>query len=246
VDNLGTIFNRGFGGKVSIGRIVSLSRQLDTFFKVILPDLFDHHIYVVFTGGDDLFIVGTWDILLENIKTIYNQFTDYVCKNPNITFSGGFTLGKPKSPIDALGNSSDYYLEEAKDHGRNRIVLLDREFTWQEFLNGWKFAKDFDDLIKKYEKHENKIPQGFIYRLLIREKQAFEIRQKVVNKKPIERNALLWRSHLNYDLTRNLSNLDESDKKWMETFTSHKDRNQVTMPAHVRLATTYVLYKSRS
>ena len=71
VDNLGTLFRKGFGEQGSISRYASLSFSLRLFFEGWLPNLahqFDdepmglqdlrQHIYIQYSGGDDLFIIG--------------------------------------------------------------------------------------------------------------------------------------------------------------------------------------------
>ncbi|NWG28974.1 MAG: type III-A CRISPR-associated protein Cas10/Csm1 [Ignavibacteriaceae bacterium] len=83
VDNLGLIFKDGLGTKATFGRVVQLSSMLDFFFYHYLNKLkhfswdpkeglsedykkFDYKvrklIEIVYSGGDDVFIVGHWSL----------------------------------------------------------------------------------------------------------------------------------------------------------------------------------------
>ncbi len=238
VDHLGQIFAQGFGKDVSIGRIVTLSRQLDAFFKVNLHQLLDYHHYVIFAGGDDLFLVGTWDEILTLIQTLHEKFTKYVCQNPNITFSAGIVFGKPKSPISQLGDAAEEELTLAKNAGRNRIRVVNRIFEWAQYDDAFK------QTLSLYQSAEE-LSTTFIYRLHLAEKQAYEIHEK--SHKPnhsVPKQNLLWRSHLTYDIARNLDDKPDVRDK-IEKLTQYVTSTELMLPA-VRLATTYLLYKTRS
>ncbi len=259
VDCLGHIFSRGLGERVSIGKIVTLSRQLDQFFKIILQTLFalfDEHIYVIFAGGDDLFLVGTWDKLLELADTINAKFSKYTCENPNITISAGIVFGHGKSPIYELGEVAEQYVEHAKHNGRNRIYLLDRDFgNWDEYSKALKQSSALIQLIKEYG---DKVSTSFIYRLLLAEMRAYKIYEKTKKREEISLSCdLLWKSHLRYDIARNfpIDIKNEQERKdneylqnWFISFTAVQQESQMKMKMSpiVRLATTYVLYKTRS
>ena len=71
VDNLGLIMGWGLkGDRFTLSRLATLSRQLDLFFSCFLPDLIAsksefQNIYTVFAGGDDLFLIGPWNRIME-------------------------------------------------------------------------------------------------------------------------------------------------------------------------------------
>nr|NQU91131.1 type III-A CRISPR-associated protein Cas10/Csm1 [Bacteroidota bacterium] len=95
VDNLGNAFIRGFAdGRKTFSRYSVLSRNLDFFFKGYLntiwkDDKFKNHTFIVYSGGDDLFIVGRWDLIFDLAIRINKDFRDWTCHNPALTLSGG-------------------------------------------------------------------------------------------------------------------------------------------------------------
>ena len=93
VDNLGTIFSFGIKNK-TISKVASLSRQLNYFFSLYLPYLLKNNkkyknIYTVFAGGDDLFLIGPWNIIIDFSKELNEEFRLYVygfCKSVGRVF----------------------------------------------------------------------------------------------------------------------------------------------------------------
>ncbi len=121
VDNLGKIFREGLlTEKRTISRITNLSRFLNHFFKGYLNLLGEFKEYsvkkiaqknwevngkiirlnkrdlrkfvIVYAGGDDLLIIGSWDDVFELAFDINSLFRMYVGENDNITLSAGFCI----------------------------------------------------------------------------------------------------------------------------------------------------------
>ena len=67
VDDLGAAFASGIPAeKVSISRTATLSRALSYFFKHKINEILDsgkYRLQIIYSGGDDLFIVGNWSSL---------------------------------------------------------------------------------------------------------------------------------------------------------------------------------------
>lgn len=87
----------------SMSRMVTLSRQLDLFFSGYLQSLLERPEYsrtrIIYSGGDDLFIIGSWDQLPDLARTIREEFSEFCCQNPDMTISGGMVLQRGKYPI---------------------------------------------------------------------------------------------------------------------------------------------------
>lgn len=127
VDNLGKIFQDGFGeNRSSFSRFAALSRYFDWFFKGYLNTLWKDHFsastYIVYSGGDDLFIVGRWNDCISFAELIRSEFREYVCRNSNFTLSGGVAIVTPKFPIKRGAQES----EEAERHAKD-YILLDKD-----------------------------------------------------------------------------------------------------------------------
>ncbi len=167
VDNLGAIFGCGLPKKLfTLSRLATMSRQLHNFFTVYLPYALKNeqegrfkNIYTVFAGGDDLFLIGPWNVMREFALFLQEKFSQYVCENPELHFSAGITLHKPHVPVDLLARESESALNEAKAAGKNRISMFGRVATWQEFR---ELSKIEQDLFRWYEEF---LTRSTLYRL---------------------------------------------------------------------------------
>ncbi len=104
VDNLGQVFKKGFGQSASISRITGLSRNISLFFSGCINRLCRNEPYkgktlIIYSGGDDLFIVGAWSSIPELAAQIKTEFSRYCCGNSDMTLSGGIALIGKKYPI---------------------------------------------------------------------------------------------------------------------------------------------------
>lgn len=123
VDRLGTIFQHGFSpSKRTFSRYSTLSRSLDFFFKGYLnkiwesDDEFNQYTQIIYSGGDDLFIVGKWDVLVRMAITIQKEFKEWVCNSDSFTLSGGMAIVGPKYPLLKAAILSERYEKQAKNH----------------------------------------------------------------------------------------------------------------------------------
>lgn len=123
VDNLGAIFRRGLDpSKRSFSRYSTLSRSLDWFFKGYLNTIWEsnnnykHYTQIIYSGGDDLFIVGKWDLLIQMAAEIQKEFKAWVCSNPELSLSGGMASVGAKFPILKSAAYSEVFEKAAKMH----------------------------------------------------------------------------------------------------------------------------------
>ncbi|PSR05960.1 MAG: type III-A CRISPR-associated protein Cas10/Csm1 [Bacteroidetes bacterium SW_10_40_5] len=94
VDSLGQLFIDGFHeSRRTFSRYSTLSRNLDYFFKGYINTIWETYFrddtFIIYSGGDDLFIVGKWDQMIVMAKQIYRDFRKWTCWNENLTLSGG-------------------------------------------------------------------------------------------------------------------------------------------------------------
>ena len=164
VDNLGRIFQAGINPQyTSLSRYATLSRSLDYFFSGYLNEIWREtdpsKSIIIYSGGDDLFIVGSWEKTVEIAKRIREDFRKYTCNNPNLTISGGVALLSPKFPIMKGAEESAIEEDRAKKHQcmeleKNSFALLNTALNWDEEFPAVEALKNeikelhIDDAIK--------------------------------------------------------------------------------------------------
>jgi len=165
VDDLGQLFAGGFRGadgksRASLARVASLSFALSLYFEGYVGELCrkmnEKHrqedgieaVYTVYSGGDDLFIVGRWDILPELAAQIREDFGKYACNNPEVHISAGITLHVGKYPLYRAAEEASYALDSAKNlPGKDGICFLGQPVKWQQWADVLKLRNELLDLI---------------------------------------------------------------------------------------------------
>ena len=151
VDNLGAAFINGFINDKSkhtykfntFSRYADLSRALSMFFKVGVNQivagasgsdineryhLWDDfgekkgHIHVIYSGGDDVFLVGPWDELLEVGIDIRNRLQEF--SDGKVTISAGLGMFAPNFPIIKMAEITGELESTAKDMPMKDSVAL--------------------------------------------------------------------------------------------------------------------------
>jgi CRISPR-associated protein Csm1 len=149
VDNLGRIFAEGLGNDATLSRIASLSFAVSLFFEgwvgKLAQDWNNKHgdrLYAIYSGGDDLFFVGSWDVLAEFALEIRNQLGNYVAGHPGIHLSGGMVLVGEKYPLAKAAEDAHHAEEAAKKlkwwhqnekREKNVFSLFGQPLPWENF-----------------------------------------------------------------------------------------------------------------
>lgn len=133
IDRLGFIFAEGM--KPALSATSALSAALDLYFGRRLDrlcrEVSENAFYTVYAGGDDAFILGPWDQVLELAMRLSSDFRRYACRNDNITLSAGVLLVHPHFPIHRFAQLVGEALNEAKNSGRDRVSVFTRTVRWQ-------------------------------------------------------------------------------------------------------------------
>ncbi len=134
VDNLGGIFAFGFKENASVSRISTLSRMLDEFFADFMHTLMQRDypdLYTVYSGGDDVLIIGPWERVIDFAGKLNSEFHHYTCNNDNITLSAGIAFVKHGHPVYRSVESAETELKESKkQEDKNRITLFGETIAW--------------------------------------------------------------------------------------------------------------------
>ena len=204
VDNLGFIFSLGFGDRLSAARFTSVSRMLNLFFSEYLVELVRTDfpdIYVVFAGGDDLFLVGPWWQTIRFAISLRKKFSLFCSGNSDITLSGGIFVAKPRLPMRKAVDLVENSLEAAKKvreqtRVKDSVNILDETLSWKELEGLLDLGEKFDRAVE--EKQRTNFSMAFLYRLLNYHKmyQAFIYEKKI--------NFGRYLSLAHYDIGRNI------------------------------------------
>ena len=194
VDHLGAIFGQGLTPN-TLPRVSALSQSLDLFFSGWINDickrvsqkwleenpayreLTDNLFYIVYSGGDDLIIIGPWERTLMLAHEIRKEFDKYCGGNPNVTLSGGALLVKPHFPIHRFAKLVEHQIKLSKEidwkspvlqrFQKDRFTAFNQTVTWaeREGVEGFEELMEFACWLAK-QVESGKIPKSLLYLLL--------------------------------------------------------------------------------
>ena len=135
VDDMGTRVAEIAGADSSYGRLRSFSRALHAFFGERIQDLLSTRwpfVYTLYAGGDDLLLVGPWDIVLDFAGDLVREFQGGPAREFGpLTFSAGISMTPYRIPIRHAVERAEELLDSAKlQPGKNRCVALGTNWIW--------------------------------------------------------------------------------------------------------------------
>jgi CRISPR-associated protein Csm1 len=215
VDNLGLVFSKGLGKNASLSRISALSTMLSIFFDGWLDKIcqdWANQVYLIYSGGDDLFLIGSWNVIPEIALCIRNDFRDYTCSNPNFSLSGGITLAEEKYPLYKSAKSAKKALDNAKTRDRDgmqkdAISFLNETLDWTEMKISNDIAFSLESWMK-VERDGKTLPRSVLWNLYaawdLYWKNRAILGKELLSQKDVERLALQdrWRWRMIYFLDR--------------------------------------------
>lgn len=213
VDNLGYLFAKGFPEKdKSIAKVANLSRMLDMFFTGYLNTLVaGKNLYTTYAGGDDLFIVGAWNEVVELAETINVRFIEYCANNPNMHISGGVTLCKGKYPIGRAAEKAGELLDgkakkvvqekNGKKNFANALGFMGQGILWEDWkpLNKSENSSQKPSVVETVKLlNDDSVSANFIYNLLALHRQHVKSSSDKIN------TDLILFPKFTYSLVRNI------------------------------------------
>lgn len=170
VDDLYAGFLSGFkiqgeGKYTTMSRYATLSRRLQSFFKLYLNNFAeDKELSIIYSEGDDVFAIGAWDDILDFVQDVYDYFKKWT--DGKMTFSAGVALVESKTPINVIARETKALLDKAKLSGKDRITLFseDNVFTFSEYIQDIFFDKL--SVIREFFENEQDHGKAFAYKLL--------------------------------------------------------------------------------
>jgi len=123
IDHLGEIFKEGLKVK-TLSRMSTLSRLLTYFFKYRVRKLIEgKNVVLGYSGGDDLFILGGWEDILQFAYEMQMEFRRFTGNNEKITYTASFVVFNEKESISKVKEIADQAEGYGKKSGRNCLVL---------------------------------------------------------------------------------------------------------------------------
>lgn len=170
VDDLYAGFLSGFkiqgeGKYTTMSRYATLSRRLQSFFKLYLNNFAeDKELSIIYSEGDDVFAIGAWDDILDFVQDVYDYFKKWT--DGKMTFSAGVALVESKTPINVIARETKALLDKAKLSGKDRITLFseDNVFAFNEYIQDIVFDKL--SVIREFFENEQDHGKAFAYKLL--------------------------------------------------------------------------------
>ena len=170
----GILENKGIG-KVTPARYATLSSLLEIFFGFCVNEICrrgffftnrkyaeDPQVYVIFSGGDDLFVLGPWDQIVDLANKIREEYMIFTGNNPNLTISAAVTITKKKFPVYKSYFTTKTLEDLAKTlEGKSGIFIFNEKLKF-ESLNKSIHLKD--SIFRQID--NKKLPRSIIFALL--------------------------------------------------------------------------------
>lgn len=206
VDDLGSAFIKGFerlGEKTpeekykyqTLSRTATFSRQMSLFFKYYINQILygnfgllqyslngaekpaaPRRVAIVYSGGDDVFIVGAWNEVIETAVDLQKAFEKYCLGS--LTISAGLGVFENKYPISRMAFETADLEEKAKAAPeKNSLTLFtaetetvegwqeDHTYNWTEFT-GAVVGEKLQVIRNFFEHEEQERGRAFLYKLL--------------------------------------------------------------------------------
>ena len=133
-------------------------KDLQAYIELFHPtETFRDNLYVLFSGGDDFFVVGAWDVVVEFSWRVYQEFQAFTLGK--ITLSGGMIVVDPQFPVSrfaALVSEAEHAAKSEDPEEKNRISVFDQVLRWEDFEHAISLRNTLYCLVSKKEFRESK------------------------------------------------------------------------------------------
>jgi len=152
VDNLGKLFSEGLGEKATLSRVATLSFTISLYFEGWVEKLaekqkvsvagWSDRLYSVYSGGDDLFFVGSWDAVVDFARQVRADLADYAAGHSGIHASAGLVLIGDKYPLARAAQDAGNAEDAAKgyqvwDKSREKMVMAKDAVSFLGQVQPW-------------------------------------------------------------------------------------------------------------
>ncbi len=240
IDNLGLLFSSTLGTRWSLSRYSELSSQVQHFFSIFLTHLigskeaYRKGVYVVFSGGDDLCVLGPWNIIMEFALDFRESLDAFTHANEAVTLSGGIALASSKLPVRNLAAMTEEALEASKHRKEQGLLVKDGITAFGVTLSWSDYRQCLEDGKRMYSHMEkSEISSGIVYGIIDFSHRAERVREGVLRD-------LLWASNYQYQISRNIDKKNETIRQWFSNLGSSPEQM-----IRSRISASYALYLMR-
>jgi len=191
VDNLGSAFTGGFNAQGSgafntISRTGTFSRMLSLFFRQHINYLCEYPKYrpltgcdsrqrarritIIYSGGDDVFVVGSWDDVFEFAVELRDKFQAYT--QGKLTLSAGVGMFPDKYPISVMARKTGELEDAAKECQHPDGSIKDAVAVFESAMTfGWDRLRTavIDEkyrCVAEFFEGDDEVGKTFVYTLL--------------------------------------------------------------------------------
>ena len=190
---------------------------------------------IIYAGGDDLFIVGRWDKVIDFAKLIHDRTIEefknesYIDTfNPNrpqchISISGGIAIVKPKYPIAKAAELAGEAENAAKQGEKNAFNMFGKTISWNkdktfavigdkvfdEYAYVEYYKNIFVEYISKYNKDYG-FSKSILHKIMLYSEIADMNIERDAKGKP-KNYSYMW--HVSYFMTRFMEKFKGYDKE---------------------------------
>lgn len=124
-------------------------------------------IYINYSGGDDLLVLGPYDDIIEFSVLFRDKFKEWTGFNKSINISAGLGIFNYMYSIGYSSIQVNDFLNKSKKCGKDKITIFNQTLSWDDvgdiigFKEILKFSKKLEKLTEK-----NLIPSYFVSSLL--------------------------------------------------------------------------------
>lgn len=250
VDNLGTAVDATLAGSHELSKMADLSRSLEEFFAGFLKSMLEmpgrrwQTVYTLFAGGDDLVMVGPWDLMFAFAGQLREWFAERF-GTQGLTLSAGLALSKPKRPIRAGVTDAKRLVDVAKTQAapteaapKDQCAALGQLWKWK---NHHEIQEAGIRLVRWVEAGE--VQRTWLHTLfhLLRERHPHLV---LVGTQPAPGPDPLATSRLAHHVSRNYRPASPS-RRWAESVIEEFDDSAAPNVRHLPAVLRYALAATR-
>ena len=245
-DSLGVKLNSLLCNTGDLENLARFSRRLDAFIACTLDVEVQkaewRKIYTIFAGGDDLLLVGPWNVLFAYAGHVRDLFMSEFGPE-GLTISAGLSFFRPRRPIRRAAEQAERLLELAKTEvaskmheSKDQIAAFGQIWKWKDHQTILGAGQKLADWVDR-----GNAQRGWLFTLL----ELAELRH--ANNVDIKAQ-LRATARLDYHITRNYPTIRDRDqenvnlRRWadrlVQDFDDGTDVGTLFLPAIVRYALT--------